>query len=154
MIRSRINEKLKEQMVKEKEEPLKVSRKKLRQRKDVEERNVVTLSKGNYAKYKKARNIMAKAIGQTSELLHKKEISKMELASWQLESAKKAIRATNLFVARRAWTALYMNLLATPKINDVPLHYEAMTDYWVQYGGPKVVMSPKKEKPKKGKKDE
>jgi len=141
-------------MAKEKEEPLKVSRKKLQQRKDVEERNVVTLSKGNYAKHKKARNIMAKAIGQTSELLYKKEISKEELGAWQIEAAKKAIQATNLFFARRAWMELYMNLLATPKINDVPLHYEAITDYWVRYGGPKIVVSPKKEKSKKGKKGE
>lgn len=94
--------------------------------------DTVYLNPRDYKMHKRLRDIMADAVGRSSERLHKSISTDEELKTYQVEAAKKAIRKGGVKAALRAWDDLYQHLLTIKdrKVKGIPLEYRAMMDFW------------------------
>lgn len=92
----------------------------------------VYLNPKDYKMHKRLRDIMADAVGRSSERLHKSMSTDEELRTYQVEAAKKAIRKGGVKAALRAWDDLYQHLLTIKdqQVKGIPLEYRAMMDFW------------------------
>ena len=119
-------------------------------------RPVMELSRHEYALHKKARDTMASGVGLSCERLHRKVITKDQFKIEQTDYAKKAIRETNLYIARRAWQDLMIMLLEVPgrNIKGIPILFQPLVDYWHEVWGLEHTLVDPVETTKEEKKDE
>lgn len=116
----------------------------LKHKAEMTERNVTTLSQGEYHKHMTIKEKLSKVILATSGALDSKQISLDVVTVKQIRIAQQVIARYGIARTIRAWNDLYLFLIARPnqtasfKINtisgdqgvNIPLEYRSMRDYF------------------------
>lgn len=97
--------------------------------------NIVKLSPFEYKRHVRAKKVLIKTIGVTSEKLYRKEITRDDFDQLQIGGAKLAIRTFNLSVVLTAWKELVPQIMALPgrQSKGIPIRCQPMSDYFSNY---------------------
>ena len=134
------NKLLKERLKEEKKEVTPATEVPVRnsQKEEMASTNIKTLSNRDYKLHKKAKEIFADTIGNTSKELFENKITKEQFEKLQIEGAKLAIRTVGLVAAIRAWGEVFYFILRLPdqKSKGIPIIFNPTLHYMRKYGMP------------------